>query len=82
MHQASDDALDLLANLVTFDPRKRMTAAEALGHPYFKNAPKPSEASRLPKPPIRAHNPLKLQAEVNYRRHLKDRKKCMRISKL
>lgn len=62
--QASEDALDLLSKLVAFDPRKRLTAAQALEHAYFKNAPRPSEASRLPKPPIRAHNPLKLQLEV------------------
>ena len=64
--QATEDALDLLSRLVAFDPRKRMTAVEALKHPYFKNSPKPTEAGRLPKPPIRAHNPLKLQPEVSF----------------
>ena len=63
--QASEDAVDLLSRLVAFDPRKRLTAAEALQHPYFKSSPKPTDPGRLPKPPIRAHNPLKLQPEVS-----------------
>lgn len=62
--QASEDALDLLSKLVAFDPRKRLSAVQAIEHSYFRNAPRPSEADRLPKPPIRAHNPLKLQYEV------------------
>ena len=31
---ASDDALDLLKNLLQFNPTKRLTAEEALKHPY------------------------------------------------
>ena len=29
-------ALDLLAALLTYDPRTRITAAQALQHPYFQ----------------------------------------------
>lgn len=65
--QGSEDALDLLAKLVAFNPQRRLTAPQALEHPYFKNAPRPSEAARLPKPPIRAHNPLQLQQEVIFK---------------
>jgi len=31
---ASEDALDLLKNLLQFNPNKRLTADQALQHPY------------------------------------------------
>jgi mitogen-activated protein kinase 15 len=31
---ANDDALDLLMNLMQFNPSKRLTAEQALKHPY------------------------------------------------
>jgi mitogen-activated protein kinase 15 len=31
---ASDDALDLLKTLMQFNPNKRLTAEQALKHPY------------------------------------------------
>lgn len=55
---ASDDALDLLARMVSLDPNRRPTAAEALAHPYFSAAPAPTPVQRLPKPPLREDNPL------------------------
>lgn len=33
---------DLLKRLLAYDPEKRITAAEALKHPYFQEQPKPS----------------------------------------
>lgn len=41
------DAIDLLKNLLTFNPSKRLSAADALNHPYFSNDPKPSKPSEL-----------------------------------
>lgn len=33
---ASTDSLDLIYKLCTYDPDERMTAKQALRHPYFK----------------------------------------------
>lgn len=40
---ASDDALDLIRNLLHFNPTKRLTAEEALKHPYVAQFHNPDE---------------------------------------
>lgn len=47
---ASPEAVDLLAKMLTWNPAKRITAAEALCHPYFTQGPQPTIPSLLPKP--------------------------------
>ena len=42
------DALDLLAKLFILDPSKRISADEALNHPYFQSYPPASLPSELP----------------------------------
>jgi serine/threonine protein kinase len=34
---ASPECLDILRKMLTFDHKKRLTAVEALNHPYFKD---------------------------------------------
>lgn len=45
---ATSDALDLLAGLMTYDPRKRLTASQAKNHAYFRSQPPPTPIGRLP----------------------------------
>ncbi|KAL4457820.1 hypothetical protein ABPG75_012685 [Micractinium tetrahymenae] len=47
---ASDDALDLLSRMMSFDASRRITAADALQHRYFRTDPLPSGVDQLPKP--------------------------------
>lgn len=44
----SDLALDLVASLLRYDPTMRLTAADALKHPWFTTAPLPEPSARLP----------------------------------
>ncbi|KAJ2557693.1 TFIIH complex serine/threonine-protein kinase subunit kin28 [Coemansia sp. RSA 1933] len=49
-HGASEDALDLMNRMLTYNPVTRITAAEALQHPYFRNFPRPTRPAKLPRP--------------------------------
>jgi len=44
---ASDEALDLLHRFLLFDPCQRISAADALNHPYFKKSPLPCSPSQF-----------------------------------
>ncbi len=41
MKRLSNSGYDLLSRMLDYDPNKRITAAEALDHEYFKEAPLP-----------------------------------------
>lgn len=58
--QVSEDARDLLAQMMQFDPARRITAEQALQHRYFKQAPAPTVPASLPRPKSRAEAPLEL----------------------
>jgi cyclin-dependent kinase 7 len=47
---APSSAIELLQKLLLFDPKRRITALEALKHPYFHTAPLPTHPAKLPKP--------------------------------
>ena len=46
---ATPSALHLLASMLVYDPSRRISAADALAHPYFAN-PAPTPPGRLPLP--------------------------------
>lgn len=58
--QADEDAVDLLARMVRFDPAQRVTAADALQHPFFTRGAAPTQPARLPRPKSRKDAPLAL----------------------
>lgn len=47
---AGDDLLDILGQMVTLCPTRRINAENALRHPYFSNKPAPSRGDNLPLP--------------------------------
>ncbi|KAF7309578.1 Cmgc cdk cdk7 protein kinase [Mycena indigotica] len=57
---ASVDALNLLTQCLIYEPKKRITAKDALSHAYFFAPPYPSHPSKLPKtsPPVNTTQPL------------------------
>ncbi|KAL4297787.1 hypothetical protein GQ457_12G007500 [Hibiscus cannabinus] len=46
----SDDALDLLSKMFTYDPKARITTQQALEHRYFSSAPLSTDPAKLPRP--------------------------------
>lgn len=56
--KASEDALDLLGQMMRLNPSDRITAEDALHHRYFTTSPLPTPAAMLPRPKSRASAPL------------------------
>ncbi|CAN1312276.1 Cyclin-dependent kinase D-1 [Linum perenne] len=49
-HFCSEDALDLLSKMFTYDPNSRISVQQALEHRYFSSAPLSTEPIKLPRP--------------------------------
>lgn len=44
----TDNGVDLLNRMLTYDPERRITAKEALMHPYFREDPPPKPVALMP----------------------------------
>ncbi|KAG2366936.1 Pkinase-domain-containing protein [Suillus spraguei] len=55
---ASGDTLNLLSRFLVYEPRRRISARDALSHAYFFALPHPSHPSKLPKPAAQTSRPL------------------------
>lgn len=58
---ASADCLNLLSKCLIYEPRRRISAKDALNHPYFFALPHPSHPSKLPKPAAKASSSQPLE---------------------
>ncbi|XP_041027172.1 cyclin-dependent kinase D-3-like isoform X1 [Juglans microcarpa x Juglans regia] len=47
---ASEDTLDLLSKMFTYDPKARISVQQALEHRYFSSAPLATDPDKLPRP--------------------------------
>ena len=47
----SERGLDLLQELLTYDPAQRISAADALNHPWFKESPQRQNREWMPSYP-------------------------------
>jgi cell division cycle 2-like protein len=61
----SDLGLNFLLNFLTFDPHQRITADEALKHPYFNEFPSPIDPSMFPKWPSKSEPGQKRASEAS-----------------
>lgn len=50
----TNEGFNLLNSLLTYDPKKRISASEALDHPYFRESPRPVDPSMFPTWPAKS----------------------------
>ncbi|KAH9924728.1 CMGC/CDK/CDK7 protein kinase [Fomitopsis serialis] len=58
---ASPECLNLLSKCLIYEPRRRISAKDALYHAYFTSHPYPTHPSKLPKPATKATSNLPLE---------------------
>ncbi|XP_053593604.1 cyclin-dependent kinase 11B isoform X2 [Microplitis demolitor] len=61
----SDNGMDLLCKMLTYDPAQRITAEDALQHPYFTESPLPIEPSMFPTWPAKSEQKDRSAVKTN-----------------
>ena len=62
----TDNGLDLLEKMLLYDPAKRMTASDALKHPWFKESPPCQELDLMPTFPPMNEIPRELRKQKTF----------------
>jgi cell division cycle 2-like len=73
--ELSDSGFDLLLRCLEYDPRKRITAIEALNHAFFRDLPLPKDPAHFPSWPslkgAKEARPTKLRRETPEAPHVR-----------
>ncbi|EGC38059.1 p34-cdc2 protein [Dictyostelium purpureum] len=69
---ATDEAIDLISKMLLFNPAARISAAEALNHPYFTTGVKPTNPIDLPIPLAKRSNILQQRQQVQLQQQQQD----------
>ncbi|XP_073132734.1 cyclin-dependent kinase G-2-like [Henckelia pumila] len=78
----SDAGFDLLRKLLTYDPDKRITAAEALNHPWFHEVPLPKSKEFMPTFPAQHAQDRRMRRVMKSPDPLKEQMKELRQGEL
>jgi cyclin-dependent kinase 12/13 len=80
-----ESCLDLLRRMLALDPKKRISASDALDHDFFWTDPMPCDPSHMPKYPAmheyEARNQLPSNTNINHINHMKHMKLQKSIQK-
>jgi len=62
--EADELCMDLLEKLLAYNPAKRISAKEAMEHPFFRNAPMPCKPTEIKKLETEYHDYLIREKEI------------------
>ena len=60
----TEKGISLLNGFLTFDPKRRLTAADSLKHDFFKESPKPIDPSQFPTWPAKSEGGISKEKKM------------------